>query len=281
MNTIALALVLAATLQMPKQHSDAVIGVAALHLEEGTRFEVRPRERFPMGSVYKFPIAIAVLHRVDRKTLSLDQRVTIDPKDFSPGWSPIRDRAYGHPVTLTIAELLREMVSVSDNTACDALLRLVGGGPAVTLRLRQIGVTGIRVDRLEREMAADLGKPGGVDAYARDVRDTSSPAEMLELLVRFWRGEDGLSHDSHAMLVEWMSDSMTGARRIKTALPPNARLAHKTGTMPGTVNDVAIVTMPDGRHIAIAIFTKSRVETTEAAAEKDVAAIARAILAAW
>lgn len=278
MNTIAL--ILAATLQLPAQKSDAVIGVAALHLEKGSRIEVRANERFPMGSVYKFPIAIAVLHRVDRGTLQLDQKITIEPKDFAPGWSPIRERAHGKAVTYTLRELLREMVAVSDNTACDVLLQLAGGGPAVTLRLRQLGVTGLRIDRLEREMAADLKKPGGVDAYARDVRDTSTPNEMLELLARFWRGEDGLSKESHAMLVDWMSHSITGARRIKAALPPGATVAHKTGTMPGTANDVGVITTANGEHVAIVVFTKARKNASERNAEDDIAAIVRAVLSA-
>ena len=88
-------LLLAAAFQLPPQSSDAVIGVSAIHLESGRRIGVRGTERFPMGSVYKFPIVLAALQRVDAGTLKLDQEITIEPKDFSPGWSPLRDEREG------------------------------------------------------------------------------------------------------------------------------------------------------------------------------------------
>src|SRR4028118_1041152 len=122
-----ITIILAAILQLPPQKSDAVIGVSAIHLESGKRLSVRGTDRFPMGSVYKFLIALAVLRRVDAGTLSLQQSVTIEPEDFSLGHSPLRDAAHGRPITLTVRELLRHMVSISDNTASDTLLALVGG----------------------------------------------------------------------------------------------------------------------------------------------------------
>ena len=72
-----------------------------------------------MGSVYKFPIVLAALQRVDAGTLKLDQKITIEPKDFSPGWSPLRDEAKKQADHDHVRELLRYTVSISDNTACD------------------------------------------------------------------------------------------------------------------------------------------------------------------
>ncbi len=272
-----LALILAASFVLPPQKGDAVIGVAAIHVESGRRVSVRGNERFPMGSVYKFPIAIAVLHRVDHGKLSLEQKVTIAPKDFAPGWSPLRDEANGAPITLTLRELLRHMVSVSDNTASDVLLRLAGGPREVSTRMAALGLGGIRVDRSETQMAADLDRPNGHANYAIDVRDTATPEEMAALLFAFRRGRDGLSAASHELLVKLMTESTTGARRIKAAVPRGATVTHKTGTMPGTANDVAIVTSPDGKdHVVIAIFTKKGTATLEDR-EDDIAAVASAV----
>jgi len=272
-----LTLILASVLTLPPQKSDAVIGVAAIHLQSGRRLTLRENERFPMGSVYKFPIGIAVLHRVDKGELSLRQKVTIEPKDFAPGWSPLRDEAHGKPITLTIAELLRHMVSISDNTASDTLLRLAGGPRAVSERMVQLGVGGIRIDRSETQIAADLDKPNGVANYAIDVRDTATPADMAALLFALWRGRDGLSAESHDLLVKLMSESTTGARRIKAAVPPGSIVTHKTGTMPGTANDAAIVTSADEKnHVVIVIFTKQGKAKLEDR-EDDIAAVARKI----
>jgi beta-lactamase class A len=271
------ALILAATFHLPAQKSDAVIGVAAIHLESGRRLSIRGKEGFPMGSVYKFPIAMTVLRQVDEGMLSLRREVTIAPKDFAPGWSPLREQAEGKAITLTVGQLLRHMVSISDNTASDALLRLVGGPHAVSTRMAELGFGGIRVDRSETQMAADLSKPNGKANYALDVRDTATPEDMAALLFAFWRGRDGLSKESHALLVSVMTETVTGARRIKSAVPKGATVAHKTGTMPGTTNDVAVITTPDGaNHIAIAIFTKGASAKGEVC-EDDVAAVARAV----
>lgn len=271
------ALVLAATLQLPPQKSDAVIGVSALHLESGRRVSVRGGERFPMGSVYKFPIGLTLLEFVENDVYSLDEKVTIEPDDFSPGWSPLRDAANGKPVTRTLRELLELTVSVSDNTASDYLLVRMTP-PLVRARLAVLGIVdGIRIDRTERAIARELDARGGREKYVVDARDTATPDAMLRLLELFWRNEEGLTPEHHALLVDLMTKTTTGARRIKSAIPAGASLAHKTGTMPGTVNDVGVITTPDGQHIAVAIFTKARKKSSEKDAEDDIAAVARAV----
>jgi beta-lactamase class A len=268
----------AATFALPPQQSDAVIGVAAVNLRTGRRIAVRGNERFPMGSVYKFPIALAVLRQVDTGTLSFEHVVTIEPSEFAPGWSPLRDHAKGKPIALTVRELLRHMVSVSDNTASDALLRLVGGPRVVSARMTELGFATIRIDRSETQMAADLGAPGGVERYAVDERDTTTPNAMADLLIAFWNRRDGLTRESHDLLVELMTHTETGKRRLKSAMPRGAVIAHKTGTMPGTVNDVGVVVV-DGATYVIAVFTKAGT-SKETLREDDLAAVAKAAVAA-
>lgn len=271
-------LLLAATFSLPPQKSDAILGVTAVHLETGRRISVRGDERFPMGSVYKFPIALAVLKQVDEGKLSLAQDVRIEPKDFGPGWSPMRDAANGKAFHASIGRLVEAMVVTSDNTACDGLLKLVGGPAVVTKRLRDLGVKDIRVDRSESEMSIDLHKDGGHAQYAVDPRDTSTPNAMVELLLKLWNKRDGLSAESHALLFQHMVDSPTGPRKLRAAVPQGWTVAHKTGSMPGTSNDVGILVSPDGKtHIAIAIFTKARTSAEEVA-DGDIAEVTRAVL---
>jgi beta-lactamase class A len=270
-----LALILAALFALPPQKSDAVIGVTAIHLESGRRVGVRETERFPMGSVYKFPIVLTALRQVDAGTLKLDRKITIEPKDFSPGWSPLRDDAKGKPFTITIGELLRYTVSISDNTASDNLLRLLGGPAVVSKQMKELGIGGIRIDRPEKTIAAHLEEPGGRKAYVMDVRDTSSPNDMAALLVAFFNRRDGLSKASHDLLMKWMIDTSTGVRRIKSVMPAGSVVAHKTGTMPGTVNDAAIVTSANGKdHVVLVVFSKGG-SSAEKIREDDVAAAAK------
>ncbi len=272
-------IVLAALFQLPPQTSDAVIGVTAIHLESGRRVSVRGTEAFPMASVFKFPTALKVLRRVDTGTMSLSKRITIEPEDFSLGHSPVRDEANGKPVTFTVGELLELMVVTGDNTAADTLLALVGGPEAVTRRVRELAIGGVRVDRSEKQIVLDLSKPGGELAFLRDARDTSTPDAMADLLVAFWQRRAGLSDKSHELLVKLMTEAKRGERRIKAGVPPGSRVAHRTGTMQGSTNHVAVVTLPDGDHVAIAVFTKGRKMATTEKAEDDIAAVTRAAIA--
>lgn len=275
-----ITLILAAALTLPPQQSDAVIGVTAIHLESGKRVSVRGTERFPMGSVYKFPIGLTVLKRVDSGTLSLARNVTIQPKEFAGGWSPLRDEAQGKPVTRTVGELLELMVKMSDNTASDTLLKLVGGPLPVTTRMAELNAAAIRIDRSEKQIEKDLKGPDGTARYTRDVRDTSTPDAMAELLVTFWNRRDGLTPESHALLLRHMAESPTGERKLRAGVPKGWTVAHKSGMMPATSNDVGVLTSPDGKtNIAIAIFAKGATSDYPTI-DADVAAVTRAVLEA-
>jgi beta-lactamase class A len=275
-----ISLILAATLVLPPQKSDAVIGVTAIHLESGRRVSVRGTERFPMGSVYKFPIGLTVLKRVDSGTLSLERKITIEPKEFAGGWSPLRDEAQGKAVTRTVGELLELMVKMSDNTASDTLLKLVGGPLPVTTRMAELNAAGVRIDRSEKQMEKDLKGPDGTARYTRDVRDTSTPDAMAELLVTFWHKRDGLMPGSHALLLRHMAESPTGERKLRAGVPKGWTVAHKSGMMPATSNDVGILTSPDGKtNIAVAIFAKGATSDYPTI-DADVAAVTRAVIEA-
>jgi len=274
------AILLALSIVLPVKFY-ATFGFAALDLETGRTVSMSADQRFPMGSVFKFPVALTVLKLVDEKKLDLAKSYTIQPSEFSPGYSPIRDNAHGKPVTMTLRELITYDLGVSDNTAADYLMKLIGGPRVVTRHLRALGVRGISVNRSERQMTADLHKKGGVEKYAVDPRDTATPAAMLELLRLFHEKRDGLSPESHDFAMRTMLATKTGANRIVSVLPAGATFAHKTGTMPGTVNDAGLITSPDGKqHIAIVVFVKGSKEQTEDV-EKVIADIGRQIYAGF
>lgn len=271
-----LALALAAAIVIPPV--DATVGYSALHVESGRRLSNLGDQPFPMGSVYKFAIALETLRQVDDGNLELARQVRVTPEQFAPGWSPLRDEAAGKPVTMTVASLIERMVRDSDNTACDVLLGIIGGPAAVTRRMRELELSAIRVDRTEAQMASDLDAPDGVESYWSDRRDTATPDAMVELFRKFHARETGLSRASHQLLLRHLTEATTGPRRIKSALPSGAVLAHKTGTMPGVANDAGVIASPDGKnHIVIAIFTKGRKTSTPEAVDDAIAAVARQV----
>src|SRR6266480_4070801 len=129
------------------------VGVAAQLLESGETASLHGDERFPMHSVYKLPISMAVLQRVDRGELKLDQLVRVEPSDFvrKGMYSPVRDK-YPDGTELSIAELLRYTICESDGSTSDVLMKLIGGSGKVMLFLEGIHVTEIQAVNYEKEI---------------------------------------------------------------------------------------------------------------------------------
>lgn len=256
--------------------SDGRIGVAAIHLETGRRAAFNGDRRFPMASVYKLPIAIAALQRVDTGTVSLADSVNVTPEEFVGGRAVLAREAGGGVITVTVERLLELAVRESDNTASDAILRLAGGPAAVTARLREMGIEEMDVNRSEAKIFAGAGG-GPVDSL--DLRDTATPEATARLLAHLHEGA-GLSTGSRELLLRLLREATYGAGRIGGLLPPGTPVAHKTGTMRGQTNDVGIVRLPDGTHLALAIYvTSSRRSLAEQ--ERTIAEIARAVYDAF
>src|SRR6478752_4596822 len=132
------------------------VGVAVELLGSGETTDLHGDEHFPMHSVYKLPISMAVLQRVDRGELKLDQKVKVEPGDFvrTGMYSPVRDK-YPSGADLTIAELLRFTICESDGSTSDVLMKLIGGPGKVMLFLEEIHVPDIQVVNYEKEIGRD------------------------------------------------------------------------------------------------------------------------------
>jgi beta-lactamase class A len=279
------------------------IGVSAIHLESGARISYNGDRRFPMASVSKVPMAVEFLRRVDEGEIDLQEDLVIPVTDFRAGHSPLASWSGGKPEQATVDSLFRLMIEVSDNTATDVVLRMAGGPEQVTRRLRELGIYEVDVDRSEARTFADLsGIPDSVpetqlyryryfrtrDAlppehrqqarlrFGDDPRDTATPDGMAELLALIHAGE-GLSPESREYLLASMLESRSGPRRIKGLLPPGTPVAHKTGTIAAAINDVGIITLPDGAgHVAIAVFVYT-FNRTEWRRERTIAEVSRLV----
>lgn len=279
------------------------VGVGALHLETGRSFFLNPDERFPMASSYKVPIAIQLLTRVDRGEKSLDTMIDVRPVDVHPGSGTLAELFQVPGVALSLRNLMELMLLISDNSATDMVLREAGGAAAVTARVRGLGITDLRVDRptslligdwlgiedlpadgnvsleeFRKKSAAltDEQRRAAAQAFDADPRDTSSPLAMTELIAQVWRG-NGLTQESRDLLFDIMLRSTTGAGRIRGMLPPGIAVAHKTGTIGGTTNDVGVMTLPDDRgHVVTVVFVKESTLPVETR-ERAIAQISRAI----
>ncbi|HEX7252220.1 MAG TPA: class A beta-lactamase [Thermoanaerobaculia bacterium] len=251
------------------------VGAAMLLVESNEKVSLDGDRRFPMQSVYKLPIAMAVLHRVDENRLALDRVLRVEREDLAPGRSPIREKYPEAGVTLTVEELLRAMIEEGDNTACDVLLEVVSAAD-VTADLRRLGIRDMTIAASEKEMGRDI---------RIQYENFSTPEAAVELLRVLHRG-DALAAGSRRRLLEWMTQTPLAPARIKGLLPAGTPVAHRTG-LSGTVdgvtaatNDIGVITLPDGRHLAIAVFVSDS-PADEATREKVIAKIARAAWDCW
>jgi beta-lactamase class A len=219
------------------------IGVFALDTGTGRQLAHRADELFAMCSTFKWVLAAAVLVRVDRAELSLDERVSYGRSDLLE-YAPFA-RAHAHEGALTVEALARAAVTVSDNTAANLLLAKTGGPAGLTGFVRSLGDLVTRLDRTEPALNSNL---------SGDPRDTTSPRAMVGLMRQVLCG-DALSKASRQRLLSWLRDCETGKERLRAGFPGSWIVGDKTGTgARGAVNDVAIATPPDRAPVLVAAY---------------------------
>lgn len=250
------------------------VGVAVREVEAGDSAQVNAYAHLPMQSVYKLPLALAVLHQVDQGRLRLDQNLLLRPADLLPDtWSPLRDRYPQGNVRVALREVLRYTVSESDNNGCDILFRLLGGPAAVQAYVQSLGIMQMRLVATEEEMHRQ-----------EDVQyqNWATPAAVRQLLEGVSRGRY-LSPPSQACLWQMLTTGPTGLRRLRAGVPAGTEVAHKTGTsgtnkagLTAATNDAGLLTLPNGHHVAVVVFV-TNATAPEADCEGIIAAVSRAV----
>jgi len=219
------------------------VGVFALDTGNGRQVAHRPDERFAMCSTFKWVLAAAILARVDRAQLSLDEHVSYGSADLLDN-SPITTSHVAEGFMAVIA-LTQAAVTVSDNTAANLLLARLGGPAGFTEFVRSLGDSVTRLDRKEPALNSnDAGDP----------RDTTSPRAMVGLMRKILCG-DALSPAGRDRLLGWLRACETGKDRLRAGLPRDWIVGDKTGTgQRGAVNDVAIALLSGRAPILVASY---------------------------
>lgn len=255
---------------------NAVVGISITGNNGNDTLTINGEGHYPMQSVFKFHIALAVLSQIDKGKFSLDQKIEIPKKDLLPGlYSPIRDK-YPEGTTLTIAEILEYTVSQSDNVGCEILLRLIGGPHAVEDYFTENNFKDISIKFNEEQQQGNR---------ELQFQNWTTPVAANEVLASFYYNKENLlSQKSHDFIWKVMRETETGANRLKGELPEGTVVAHKTGSS-GTnkdnvteaTNDIGIVFLPNGKYFIISVFVTDSRENAETN-EKIIADIAKA---AW
>jgi len=274
---------------------DGRLGVAVKHLGSGEAASLNGDELFPTASVFKVPVIVELYRQVEAGTIRLDERIILSEEDKVPGSGVLKELSPGFEIS--IRDLVELMMIVSDNTATDLIAETVGMDN-VNSTLRHLGLEKTAVVADCRDILFDLiglndipdeektvglfrerrrGKTiGGSWALAVEENDVTTPNEMLRLLEMVVKGAAAGRESCDAILAT-MLRCQTGGYRIGKYLPKEAvEVADKTGSLPGIRNNVAVVTLLDGRgRYILSCFTKEAED--EYAAEEVIAQVSRNI----
>jgi len=284
-----------------------VVGVGVIHLETGRELYLNKGLRFPMASTYKVPIAVKLFSLADEGKVKLDDLIEVEAGDLRLGSGTLTNLFDDPGYSLSVLNLIKLMLIISDNSATDICIRTAGGPAAITQHMKDIGIEGLRVDRPTLGIIndffgfKDIDMEGRItiaeimerlkdispeeqekmakiyaEKFNKDPRDTTSPEAMALLLKKIWRREV-LSEASAAKMLEIMKRCETGKSRIRGMLPPGTVVYDKTGTIGGTLNDVGFITLPDqAGTVIVAVYIKES-EAENEAREKVIAEISRAV----
>jgi beta-lactamase class A len=221
------------------------IGLYAENVATGAKIAWRADERFVMCSTFKASLAAFVLARVDRGEDRLDAMVGYgvpDLLDYAPAAKHhLADGA------MSVADMCKAAVELSDNTCANLLLARTGGPQALTAFWRESGDMVSRLDHNEPEL--NRSPPG-------DPNDTTTPLAMAGNVRGFLLGEV-LSPASREHLTGWMVNCKTGNNRLRAGLPGSWRIGDKTGNNgKDAAGDIAIAWPASGGPVVMCAYTR-------------------------
>jgi len=232
-------------------HFKGIVSVAVKNLAIGDTLSINGNRPMVMASVFKFPIALAVLHQVDLKNLKLEQGIRVGKADLVFDNSILKERYLPGASIFNIDTLLQFMISHSDNNACDLLVKQIGGMRYVEAYIRSLGI---------RDMSLKANETAMRTAWSVQYTDWCKSPAILRLIDLSYRGHI-LSGSSTKFLWKCMAGTTTGINRLKGLLPSGTYVAHKTGSsdtndkgLSPATNDVGIIRLRNGNEVEIAVM---------------------------
>ena len=224
------------------RHAPGAIALDVLDLNTGYAAGFNAAKSMPAASTIKLPVMVEVFEQLQTGRFDLQRRVTLEPSDKDYGSGVLCDAPTG--TTYAVADLLEKMIDISDNTATNMLIRLVGRRN-INRRMADLGL-----DRTH--LAGDVRTAGW--AIRQSLR--TSPADLVRLLSLMARGELVDQWSSNEMISILKADEINSL--LPQPLPPDVAIAHKTGSLNDTLNDAGIVFAADAPYVIAVMTTELR-----------------------
>lgn len=252
--------------------ADIHAGVAVWQIESGARCHVNGDERFPMASTFKIPILATACKQLEAGEISLDTRVDLRDEDKSLG-SGILPYFEGG-LQPTLRDLLTLMIIISDNTATDICVNLLGGAAAIEGYMRELGLADIYFKWNCKELLRYLFPDEVADLPPEEVIAWSVKHDVLRDGLAFSKGPENnvstanamnkllhlvfsglFADDIRAVAFDILSKQQFNMR-LSRFFPLGVKVAHKTGTIGGIRNDSGIIKIAEDNHVILTIFAE-------------------------
>jgi len=233
---------------------NATVGVAIHNTDFTDSLIINGQKKYPLQSVYKVHLGIAILDQVDKGKLKLDQAITITKQQVNTDiYSPIKDK-YPNGTTMNMSEILKYSIAQSDNVACDVLFELLGGPDFVQQYFTAHDYHDLSIKWTEE-----------IQQHNWDIQfeNWTTVSSVNKILFDFYHNDKKLlSEKSNQFLWNTMRETKTGQNQLKANLPKGTIVAHKTGSSGShketgeiaAMNDVGVVSLPDGEVYFISVF---------------------------
>jgi len=251
-----------------EQSLGARVGFYMHDLESNETLEYAADKRFPMNSTFKLFACGALLSRVDAGTKNLSETVELSDVNLVP-WSPSLTKLIDSgQEKVSLDSLCRMMLSVSDNTAANLVLKEIGGPDGFTAYMKSIGDDVTRLDRWE--VALNKAEPN-------DPRDTTTP-RAIALSLKNLLLSDSLTYSSRETLREWLADHRVADNLFRASLPESWTIEDRTGAGEfGTRSIIAIMYPSDRAPILVTVFVRDA-EVSLSQRDAAIARIGRAVV---
>jgi beta-lactamase class A len=229
-----------AKLKAISDRSDAVVGIAIKDLRTGEQFQINEKEIFPTASSIKIFILAEVYRQAADGKFKLSDVKPLPPS-ARVGGSGVLSMLGEKTVSMSIRDYCVLMMNLSDNTATNFLIDLVGMKNVNEFAVKN-GCTSTKLQRIMMDVQA-----------AKEGRENiSSPADFMMMLEKLFRGEI-VSKQASDDILSIMKLEKDGA--LKSGIPPGIVIANKGGDIEGIKCDAGIIYLDNAPYI-ICVMTK-------------------------
>lgn len=214
-------------------------GLFFLDLQTGNYLSVNGATVYPTASMIKVPILLALFQAVEAGTVRLDERLVMTRDVMAGGSGNLRLQPQGSE--FSVLETATKMITISDNTATNMIIKRLGGVQVLTQQFRQWGL-----------------QQTTLNSYLPDIEGTnvSTPQELVQILALLEQPRF-LAQRSRSQILGMMQQ-VRDRRLLPSGLGQGAAIAHKTGDIGFILGDTGIVQTPSGKRYLAAVLVKSK-----------------------